>query len=263
MNPTLTRSRTPKAKVPRYLLRVAYDGTDFAGYQRQPGLRTVQTTIETALAAIWHQPIATTAAGRTDAGVHARRQYVGFHAPDRRVPRERIARAVNTHLPDDVRVTAARPVGDDFHARYDATLRHYRYYLAPVAVLEPHCRRYVWRVREDVDPVRMQHDADALEGCHDFATFAAAGAAGDHVRRVAYARVLHHGARIVFAIGADGFLWKMVRSIVGSLVEREVARLRGAACAPLAQVLAATDRTLAGTTAPPHGLFLHEVDYTR
>ena len=247
----------------RYLLRVAYDGTDFAGYQRQLGPRTVQAAIETALVAVWHQPIATTAAGRTDAGVHARRQYVGFQAPDRRVPRERIAQAVKTHLPDDVRVTAARPVDDAFHARYDATLRHYRYYLAPVAVLEPHHRRYVWRVREDVDPARMQHDADALEGRHDFATFAAAGAGGDRVRRVAYARVLQHDARVVFAIGADGFLWKMVRSIVGTLVAREMARLRGAACTPMARVLAAADRTLAGTTAPPHGLFLHEVDYAR
>lgn len=249
--------------MPRYLLRVAYDGTDFAGYQRQSSERTVQAALETALAAIWSQALATTAAGRTDAGVHATGQYVSFLAPDRRVPTERIAAAINTHLPDDVRITAARTVDDSFHARYDARMRHYRYHLASVPVLEPHRRRYVWRVRDDLDFRRMQSDAAVLEGAHDFATFAAAGAADDCVRQVTYAHFVQRDDQMVFAIGANGFLWKMVRSIVGTLVERETARLRGQRCAPMAQVLGAADRSLAGTTAPPHGLFLYEVDYAR
>ncbi len=248
----------------RILLRIAYDGTDFCGYQVQREGRTVQGTVEEALAAIHGHPIPIVAAGRTDSGVHARAQYVSFDSDRDTIPIESFPEAVNSALPRDVRALAAREVPSGFHARYDARVRHYRYYLYYAAYFYPHRRRYAWRLSRDPDLDRANREAAILVGEHDYSAFAMAPEEGmSTVRRVFYAHFRRNNAdEIEFAIGADGFLRRMVRSIVGTLVERESERLRGREPADsLAEILASGDRSLAGNSAPPNGLFLHDVEY--
>lgn len=245
------------------LVRLAYDGTEYAGYQIQRGQRTVQGVLEEALARLHDHPVPTVAAGRTDAGVHAEGQYVSFRSDHDAIPLERFPAAINSHLPRDVAVLSARHVPEGFHARYDATSRHYRYRMTVADVLPPHRRHYTWRIPVMPELDRLNRDAAALVGEHDFTTFAARRDDRDSmVRRVAYAHLSANGSDIEFAIGANGFLWRMVRSLVGTLVERERQRQRHTAPLPsMTDLLAARDRSLAGTTAPAWGLFLHDVGY--
>lgn len=248
----------------RILIRLAYDGGDFSGYQIQREGRTVQGVLEEALAAIHDHPVGTVAAGRTDTGVHARGQYVSFTSDRETIPVASFAAAINSALPPDVRVLNARAVREEFHARYDATARHYRYHLYHAPVFLPYRRRYAWRVAHELDLERLNRDAAQLVGEHDFATFATGTEEGENtVRRVLYAHFRYRAADdIEFGIGADGFLRRMVRSIVGTLIEREMARSRGGEpTLEMGEILAARDRSFAGTSAPPQGLFLHEVEY--
>lgn len=245
------------------LARIAYDGTDFCGYQVQNGQRTVQGVVEEALAALHGHPVTTAGAGRTDSGVHAVGQRVSFLTDHEGIPVDRMAPAINSRLPHDVRVVSVREVPDGFHARFDARSRHYRYYLAVGEVQLPHLRRYVWRIPEMPDMARINADAAQIVGEHDFSSFASRREEGDNmVRRVLYADVRRYGRRLEFAIGADGFLWRMVRTIIGTLVERERARLRGIPPeSSIADLLSRRDRAEAGATAPAWGLFFHDVEY--
>lgn len=249
--------------MPNLLLHLAYDGTDFNGYQIQANGRTVQGELERALSLLHDHPVRVAAAGRTDSGVHATGQCVTFASDHRSLGVDDMPAAINSRLPADVRVLAAREVPEGFHARFDARARHYRYYLLPSRATLPHLRRYVWRVAPGVDPHRMGRDAAAFVGTHDFTTFAARAEERSSMERsVHYADLTVEERLFVFAIGADGFLWRMVRSMVGTLVEREMARLRGDDPGPpMDELLRARDRSRAGTTAPAWGLFLHRVDY--
>jgi tRNA pseudouridine38-40 synthase len=245
------------------LARVAYDGTDFAGYQSQKRERTVQSVLEKALAELHGHPVPTVVAGRTDAGVHATGQYVSFVSDHDGIPVDQFGAAIMSRLPRDVTILATRVVPEGFHARFDAKSRHYRYHIALARVLPPHRRLYVWRVPDPLEVDRINRDAAALVGEHDFTTFASRRAdQRTMVRRVLYADMTRRGDELEFAIGANGFLWRMVRSLVGTLVARERLRLRGEE-PPLsmARLLEARDRSLAGTTAPATGLFLHDVEY--
>jgi len=245
------------------LARLAYDGTDFAGYQIQRRERTVQAELERALAELHGHPVKTIVAGRTDAGVHADGQYVSFESDRDGIPDGRMAAAITSRLPRDVAVLDARTVRDGFHARFDAVSRHYRYHLVVAPVQYPHLRRYAWRIPVMPEIERVNRDAAALVGEHDFTTFAARREPEDRmVRRVLYAELSRRGDRLEFAIGANGFLWRMVRSIVGTLIERERYRQRGTGVDESIQdLLRACDRSRAGTTAPAWGLFLHDVEY--
>ncbi len=245
------------------LARVAYDGTDFCGYQIQNGQRTVQGVVETALEELHDHPVATIAAGRTDSGVHAVGQHISFVTDRDGIPVDRMAHAINSRLPHDVRVLAAREVYDGFHARFDARSRHYRYYLAVGGVQLPHLRRYAWRVPEMPEVARINRDAASLVGEHDFSSFASRREEGDKmVRRVLYADMRRYGSRLEFSIGADGFLWRMVRTIIGTLVERERARLHGTLPeSSMSELLNRRERAATGATAPAWGLFFHDVEY--
>ncbi|MFP4211243.1 MAG: tRNA pseudouridine(38-40) synthase TruA [Alkalispirochaeta sp.] len=245
------------------LIRLAYDGTAFAGYQRQRTDRTVQQVLETALSDLHGHPVITHAAGRTDSGVHATGQYVSFESDRDSIAFASFPPAINSRLPHDVRVTDAREVPLGFHARFDARRRHYRYRLVVGAWALPHRRAYAWRIPEMPDVERLNADTAAIVGTHDFTTFAARRKEqGSMVRTVHYAHWSARGDELEFAIGADGFLWHMVRSIVGTLVERERRRLHGEEpIETVRELLERRDRGSSGTTAPAWGLYLHDVEY--
>ncbi len=250
-------------------MRLAYDGTDFAGYQIQRGqnVRTVQGVIEKALASLHGAPVATACAGRTDTGVHALGQYVSFDWDHPRIPEQQFAAALNSRLPPDVRATNARFTADGFHARYSACQRHYRYYLYTSQWDLPHRRRYAWRLPDVPELSRMNAEAAQLVGTHDFSTFAARRRGEDSMTRTVTAAAFYADndeQTLEFRISADGFLWRMVRSIVGTLVGRERDRRRGrksTSAMSITEMLERRDRSLCGTLAPPRGLFLYDVEY--
>ncbi|MFO1068149.1 MAG: tRNA pseudouridine(38-40) synthase TruA [Geminicoccaceae bacterium] len=245
--------------MPRYRLLLEYDGGPFAGWQRQPEGRSVQQAVETAIHAFCGEAVVLTAAGRTDAGVHAAGQVAHLDL-EREVPPERLMGAVNAHLrPQPVAVLEAAHVDDAFHARFDAVARHYRYRIlnrrAP-AVLDA---GRVWHVPVPLDPERMHDAAQALAGRHDFTSFrAAACQAASAVKTLSRIHVRASGDLVEVAVSARSFLHHQVRNIVGTL------KLVGEGRYPVGYVreaLLARDRSAAGPTAPPQGLCLVRVDY--
>jgi len=250
------------------LLRLAYDGTEFHGYQLQAkGERTVQGVLEAALERMHGGQVRVCGAGRTDAGVHADAQYVTFRTDLETIPPENFVHALNRYLPPDLKGQESREVPNDFHARYSAKSRSYRYFVLVASMPVPKYRNYAHRVSDMPDIELLNQDAAALVGEHDFTTFAAAGQSSDsNVREVSSARFTWEPPFVVFSITANGFLWKQVRSLVGTLLDADRVRRRGpdkGAGAPLTVkgLLEARDRSLAGPTAPPQGLFLTDVTY--
>ena len=243
-------------------LILAYDGTAYAGWQVQSGQRTVQETLEAVLAKVTGQTVRVLASGRTDAGVHAWGQVVAFRTESRLAP-EVLRRALNAELPRDIAVLEAAEVPEGFHATLDARRKRYRYVIDNGPVRDVFRRRYAWHYPAPLDAAAMDRAARCLAGTHDFSSFQSSGSERKtSVRTVFDARVRRgEGAEsglILIEIEADGFLYKMVRAIVGSLVRIG----RGARPESwLAEVLAAGDRRAAGPTAPPHGLFLVDVEY--
>jgi tRNA pseudouridine38-40 synthase len=250
---------------------VAYDGTDFCGFQRQADGRTVQAVLEEALAQVTRESVPVVAAGRTDAGVHALGQVIAFDSCWRHSLGD-LQQALNAVLPADV---VAREVADavpGFHPRYDARRRRYRYTLYVTPVRLALARQYGLHVFTAPDVDAMQQAADALVGEHDFATFGRSPRRctrdGATVRRVFVAEWqqaagwsllgLEEPMGLVFEVVADAFLYRMVRSIVGTLLEvgRGAMDVEG-----FKDALAARDRARAGPTAPPHGLCLVGVEY--
>lgn len=240
------------------MLTLAYDGTDFAGWQVQDRQRTVQGVLEAALARMLDRPVRVRAAGRTDAGVHALGQVASFSAPIR-FPAARWAVAINSYLPPDLRVLAARPVAAQFDARRSALARAYRYQLTTGDVGWPHLRRYCYHVRHTIDLRYVNRAAGYLIGEHDFTAFAAArDQSRSKVRRVLSAAFFPSAPYVVFRIVATSFLWRMVRSIVGSLLELAA---MDAPAADVRRLIEARRRADVGQTAPARGLFLERVWY--
>src|SRR5262245_15651126 len=245
-----------------FKLVLAYDGTGFAGWQRQPARRTVQGELEAALERITQSPTKCTASGRTDAGVHALGQVVSFHSETRHSP-EVLTKALNAELPEDMLVFEVGEAPAGFHALRDAVRRRYRYVIQDGRPSDLFARKYVWHVYQRLDVEAMRAAAGPLVGAHDFASFETAGSPRlTTVRTVLDVTVERRRAeltdRVVIEVEADGFLYNMVRNIVGTLVA--VGKGREAVSWP-AEVLAARDRTKAGMTAPAQGLFLVEVAY--
>jgi tRNA pseudouridine38-40 synthase len=251
-----------------------YDGANFAGWQQQrrvvlpiygevspkatEGPRTVEAELKRALRSIVGEEVAVYGAGRTDAGAHAEGQVANFHT-DGRIAPQRLMAGLNARLPDDVAVLSADPVDDDFHARYSAKWRRYRYrYLdrpARPAIERGRC----WHVRGRLDVDEMSRAAQALTGKHDWTTFCSASEPSDgRVREMHSATVVRRGEFVELELVAEGFLRGMVRSIAGALAE--VGRGRRPA-RWVAEVLRARNRRLAPRTAPAGGLTLMEVIY--
>jgi tRNA pseudouridine38-40 synthase len=240
-----------------------YNGAGFAGWQRQPDQRTVQGELERVLHRLCDQPVPVQGAGRTDAGVHARGQAAGITVPHKWEP-DALRRALNALLPRDVWVTAAHEMHPDFHARYRAVSRRYRYRIGTDdEARSPFRRPYEWALTGPLDVAAMHAGAVALHGRHAFRAFAVRGTAPDtdeHECTIHRAEFVerHGGAGLDFFIEADRFLHHMVRFLVGTLAD--IGRGRRP-LVDVARLLAADDNSETSAPAPAHGLFLEHVEY--
>jgi tRNA pseudouridine38-40 synthase len=241
-----------------YRLILSYQGTAYAGWQRQTNALAVQEVVETALARVLGTAVTLYGAGRTDAGVHARGQAAHFSVA-RDFPCEGLVHATNRFLPSDVRVMEAARMPEGFHARKHASAKTYRYRLVRARVLSALDAPFAARARQDIDPSALAEAATALVGTHDFSAFALAGGSHRSARRTIFdAGWEEGGTDLTFSVVGDGFLRGMVRSLVGTLVEvgegrRSVAEFR--------HLLSGRQRGDAGPTAPPQGLELSKVTY--
>ena len=241
---------------------LAYDGTAYHGWQSQDGQPTIQQAIETGIFKVTNEKVRTTASGRTDAGVHAAGQVVGFCvATD--LSTTTFQRALQANTPHDIYVLKLEEVRAGFHAIRDARFKRYRYLIQDASHHEVLARHCAWQIPYDLNIGAMQQGALILRGTHDFRCFEASGSPRKStVRTISRLTVewidRDEFPRIVLQVTADGFLYNMVRNIVGSLVE--VGR-EAVAVSWLHEVLESRDRKKAGPTAPPHGLTLMEVDY--
>lgn len=237
---------------------IAYDGTDFLGFQWQAHGRTVQGTLEAALQQVAQSEVRVIGAGRTDAGVHARGQVVGFQIPWRHAFGD-LHRALNAVLPEDVAVLELGLAPEGWHPRFSAVRRHYRYTVLNQALRDPLARRYAHLTAQPLRLDWLQAAAAVLVGEHDFASFGRPMREGEStVRRIWGARWQQEGAYFTFDVVGNAFLRRMVRSVVGTLLQV------GTGAWPLERltaVLAARDRALAAAPAPACGLCLMQVDY--
>jgi tRNA pseudouridine38-40 synthase len=247
--------------VRRIKIELSYDGTDYHGWQVQPGLATIQGTLEAVLGEIETRPVAVAGSGRTDAGVHALAQVAGFNI-ENPIPVENLRKAMNRLLPYDIRVTRAEEAPLAFHPRYDAKRKTYEYRVFRAEICPPFERRYVYHHPYPLRTDEMIEIAPLLAGDHDFAAFAATDERDElgasKVRSIFCSALALDGERLLYRVTGSGFLKHMVRNIVGVLLEvgkgnvdRDglLARLEPGCSIP------------AGPTAPPRGLFLVSVEY--
>ncbi len=244
--------------MPTIKLILEYDGTAFAGWQRQLDQPTIQQAVETAVEGITQTKVSVIGAGRTDSGVHALGQVASFRIDRDMTPLE-WTRALNAHLPETISVRAATIMPDTFHARHRTTGKLYEYRILNRPERPAIDRHFCWHVYKPLDDAAMNQAALCLIGSHDFSSFETQPTENDdpicHIQRLA---VFRQGDLLRIEVYADRFLKQMVRSIVGTLVEVGLGKRVPDS---LATILAARDRGAAGKTAPPQGLFLVRVDY--
>jgi tRNA pseudouridine38-40 synthase len=252
-------------------LTVAYDGTDFHGWQRQPNLPTVQASIEAAITRLTGEPAKVCGSGRTDAGVHALNQVANFRT-ECRIPCSNLQKALNDILPPTVRIKQVEIAAESFHARYDARAKTYRYRILQAPVASPFTCRFAAHIPEKLARDKMAEAARLMEGEHDFTSFAAMldrensepGAEGREarsmVRHIFSSRILwrRRASVLIYEVRGDGFLPHMVRNIAGTLIEVGRSKLMPQ---DVARIVAARDRKVAGPTAPAQGLVLVSVEY--
>lgn len=257
--PGAAPARVPSAAGLRTLrIDLCWDGSGFLGWQRQARGRTVQGELEAALARVLGAPHPVVGAGRTDAGVHARHAVASLRTAHA-IEAVRLARALEALLPADIGIRAVREAPEGFHALRDATWKWYRYRLLVAPRRRPLDERQAWRVRSLPPAEALEEAARPLRGRHDFASLASAGSPReDTVRTLSLVRWSRRGRRAWLDVVGDGFLYKMVRTMVGTMLEAA----RGPQpAAHVAAVLQALDRGEAGPPAPPHGLCLQDVGY--
>lgn len=250
-----------KARARNIVLTVAYDGTAYNGFQRQtkPGTIAVQNVLEEKLEVIFGDSIELAASGRTDSGVHAYGQVVNFFT-DGTIPIDRVVRAVNSLLPSDIALVDAREADHEFSARHSAKSKTYIYKIQQGPVPNPLTARYAWYERRPLDVAAMQQALDCIIGTHDFSAFRASGGAPmSPVRTMYEARVEREPGDILkFTIHGSGFLYHMVRNIIGTVANVGLGRLT---VADFQRILEGRDRTKASATAPACGLYLYQVEY--
>ena len=244
------------------LVTLAYDGTNYCGFQVQSNGTSVAAVFQNALQAVLGARPDIKGCSRTDAGVHARAFALNFHTEGLRMPLQRLPLALNSHLPPDIRALAARSVPEDFHARYSAHTKTYCYRIQNCAVDSPFESRYMYRIPRRLDDAAMDKAAAAFAGTHDFSALCAAGSSaaahGDTVRTITACSVQRRGDEVDVWVTADGYLYNMVRILAGTLCEVGAGRMRAE---DIPALLASRDRKQAGPTLPAKGLFLEHVEY--
>lgn len=240
-------------------LIIAYDGTRYHGFQRQQNALAIQEILEKKLASLFGHPIKLIAAGRTDTGVHAYGQVVNFMT-NGTIPAAKIPLAARGLLPDDIVVIGAEDVAPDFNARYSAQSKIYIYRIHQAPFEDPFLRNFSWHISKPLDIAAMNQAAQSIVGTHDFSAFRATGSAPvNPVRTIYSAACVTAGEQIEFTFWGNGFLYHMVRNLVGTLVNVGRGRITSE---QFVAILESRNRKLAGATAPAQGLYLKEVYYS-
>ena len=244
--------------MPTYAALIAYDGTEYHGFQRQVESQpTVQSTIEDSLSRLAPQPVTLLGSGRTDSGVHAVGQVISFSLAWRHSS-EDLHRALNANLPEDIAILQLKQVSSSFHPRFDAQRRAYEYTVYDGSIRHPLKRQFSWHVNRKLDEAKMNQAAKYLLGVHNFATFGQPPQGSNFVRELFMAEWTRSDCDLTFRIEANAFLYRMVRSIVGSL------KLVGEgtwSTEEFVEAFKAQNRHECGTVAPPQGLCLVSVTY--
>ncbi len=240
-------------------ITLAYDGTDFCGWQIQPSQPTIQGLIETVLNEIEGAAVTIQGSGRTDAGVHALGQVASFSLKNP-IPAENLRKAMNRLLPDTVRVLFVEEVPEDFHARHSARAKTYEYRIWRGEICPPHLSRFVYPFPYPLDEAKMQQAAGRFAGTHDFRSLAANDGRPleSTVRTIFSSTLEREGEQLTYRVRGSGFLYHMVRNTVGTLIEVGRGNLFPE---DINRILDAKDRSVAGPTAPARGLFLVSVEY--
>ena len=246
----------------KYFAKINYLGRDFHGFQVQPGLRTVQGELSLALSQTFGAPVKVTGCSRTDAGVHANEFCVKIECDGATVPADKLSVAVSRYLPNDISLYYAEVCSDDFHPRYDVVSKEYLYRIINRRVYDPFEFGRAWFYPRELNDnhIKIMNDAARyIIGKKDFSSFMSEGSdTDDTVREVFSLNVQKNGDLIEIRISADGFLYNMVRIIVGTLIETAHGKIKPQ---DIKTIIEAKDRTLAGMTAPPEGLYLNKVNY--
>lgn len=240
------------------MVEIQYDGTNYNGWQIQPNSRTIQEEIMKALKKLTGKEISINGSGRTDAGVHAYGQVASFIL-ESNIPVDRLPLALNSNLPNDISIINAMEVPMDFHARYSAIGKRYIYHIYEGRYRNPLFRNYSYHIHYKLNHEKMRDGAKLLLGTHDFRGFMASGSSVENtVRTIRDLDIIIKDNSIYVYIEGDGFLYNMVRIITGTLVEVGMGKI---SIEQVNRALETKDRTVAGHTAPPQGLFLDKVFY--
>lgn len=244
----------------QYVLTIRYDGSCYHGWQVQKNAVTVQQVLQDAIEKVFGSRLDVKGCSRTDSGVHANQYFVSFHA-DRHMPGIGVVRALNTALPLDIAVIDCWEAGGTFHPRYDCVSKQYIYKLYNGRVRDPFLEKYAYHYRYPLDAEDLDREAQAFIGTHDFCGFCCAKSdVADTVRTVQHFSVRRKGDMVLFTVEADGFLYNMVRIMVGTLLFVGEGKIKAG---ELPAVLASKCRRRAGKTVPPHGLYLNRVTYPK
>ena len=242
----------------RVRLIVAYDGTNYHGWQIQPGVVTIESELNRCLSALLQEEIQVIGASRTDSGVHALGNVAVFDTTAR-MPAEKISYALNQRLPEDIRIQKSEEVAADWHPRHCESRKTYEYHIYRGEFPMPVKRLYALHTYHKLDVERMQMAAAYLEGEHDFKSFCQTGAQVESTVRTIYkAEVVENGTELIIRVCGNGFLYNMVRIIVGTLLEVGQGKRKPE---DLKHIIEAKDRSAAGPTAPAHGLLLYQYEF--
>lgn len=242
----------------RFKMIVAYDGTNYNGFARQPNGVTIQETLEEAISKIVQHEVRTLGAGRTDQGVHAKGQCVTFDS-ETKVPAEKLAKAINSQLPLDISVKSVEEASMNFQPRFGAKRKTYRYQILNAQVRDPFLYKYSLQYPYKLDIELMQEAANEMVGKHDFACFCSAGSSvKDTVREIYSIDIRKHEDLVTVDICGNGFLYNMVRIIIGTLLRVNEGKL---STGDIKKIINGRDRQKAGPTVPPQGLTMLEIIY--
>lgn len=239
-------------------LTIEYEGSNYHGWQVQPNVITVQGIIVEAIKKITKEDVNLIGAGRTDSGVHAKGQVANFKT-NSKIPEDKFSHAINSQLPFDIAIVKSEEVPIDFHSRYDALAKRYRYIIYNSLIRSPLYRNYAYHIPYKLDFEKMKVAKDYFLGTHDFMTFMSSGSEiEDTVRTIYSISTIKRDGLIIFQIEGNGFLYNMVRIMAGTLVEVGSGKINKDS---ISQIIESKDRITAGHTAPAKGLYLEKVFY--